>query len=205
MAGFGPSGDDDLTSVVDGPPGLAKGPRLTLGQLMKAMALFAVLLAIVVQAYDLFVLLTFVSTFVVLAACGYGVSRLSYGIRLTIELATACSLLALSAWVWRPPFYGLQADTCNELAELCARLAVNSDDVQMADRFRREVAEYNHMARTLRMRGMWAGLIRSFTKAHPGRISEQDMIFAFQLRRAEEAHLRIARKMGLIQYGPSWW
>lgn len=206
MAVFSPKDakGDRPDAGLAGHPSRVKGRQFTLRQVMKAVALIAFLLAIVVQAYDSFVLLVSVSSLLVLAACGYGVSRLPYRIRLTIELATACSLLTLSAWMWQPRFYTFQAERCEELAEVCALLAVDTDDVQMADRFRREVAEYNHMARMLRIRGMWAGLLRSFTREHPGRISDREMILAFELHRVMDRRFQLARKMGLIYSGPYW-
>jgi hypothetical protein len=141
-----------LDPVMGEPSRPAKGRQFTLGQVMKAVASIAVLLAIGVQGPDWLALLVMVFLFLIVAACLYGLSRLPYRVRLMIELATACSLLILSAWVWRPPFYVHQVVRMEGLARLCSMLADEAEDEPSRDFFRREAAEYSRRARVLGFR-----------------------------------------------------
>src|SRR5262249_47221871 len=172
----------DLSGIIpdpgtQGPPDSTRGRQFTLGQVMKAVALIAVPLALALHGPPgLRDLLAMVALFVILAAYVYGVSRLPYRARLAIGLATSVALLILSAWVWRPPFYVWQADRAEELAQLCAILAVRTDDERLAGSFRSEVVKYRGIARALRIRAMWYGLLRSVTREDPVPINQRELI-----------------------------
>lgn len=204
MAVFGPSGQGHTLldpDVGDRSPAPIRR-RMTLGRMMKAIAFIAILLGIVVRAQDLPEILAFAFVFVVLAACVYGVSRLPYRVRLAIELVTAGSLLVLTGWVWRPPFYSRQAERCDEVADVCAILAANTNDERMAAQFWGEVTEYRLKGHMYKTRAVWAALIRFFTGQTTERISDPEMIRAFELHRALDRHYHLARKRNLVY---RWW
>lgn len=173
------------------------GRQFTLGQVMKATAVIAVLLAIAVQPPMAVALADAVTCAIILAPCLYGLSWLPYRVRLTIEVTTACSLLIVSAWVWRPPWYVHQAGRTEELARLCSLLADATDDAHSRDLFRREAAEYGRRARVLRLRAMWYGLLRSVTRENPVSMTGRELIEEISLSEARARHLEIARKMGM--------
>ncbi len=173
-------------------PGWLSPPRqFNLGQVMKAVVLVAVILAVAIRRPDLLVL-PVISLFLVLAACLYGISRFPLRVRLAIELTTAGLLLILAAWVWRPPFYVQQAERTEQLARLCSMLADVADDVGESDLFRREAAEYGRRARVLRLRAMWYGLLRSVTKEDPVPMGERELILELGLLEALDQHEMIA-------------
>ena len=199
MAVFSPRDHEGnlLDPGVDGLSRLASGRQFTLGQVMKAVVFIAVILAIAVQRPDLLVLPVLVFLFLTLAACLYGISRLPYRVRLTIELGTAFSLLLLSAWLWRPPWYVYQAERTEELARLCSTLADEADDDRSKDRFRREAAEYARRAGGLRLQALWYGLLRAATKEDPVAIGERELILELGLSESLEWHRQIAEQMGI--------
>ena len=176
--------------------GSTKGRQFTLRQMMKAVLIVAVILAIAVQRPDLLIV-PFLPVFLLLAACLYGLSRLPFRIRLTIELATVFVLLNLSACTWRPPFYINQADRTEEVARLCSMMAGKAGDERSRDLFRREAAEYGRRAAVLRVQGMWYGLLRSATKEDPVPITDRELILELGLLECRDRHELLAKEMGV--------
>ena len=171
----------------------AGGPRFSLSQMMTAIAGLGVILAIVVQDPGLIVPILFVAS--IFVPCLFALSKLPGRIRLTIEILTACFLLVMSAWVWRPPFYVYQPDRIDQLARLCSWLANESDDDRSKALFRREAAWYRRKAFELRLQAMWYGLIRSVTKEDPVPITDRELILELGTLEAIERHERIAEQM----------
>jgi hypothetical protein len=180
----------------DEPATSRRGRQFTVGHMMKAVLIIAVGLAIAAQRPDL-LSLPGLFIFAIIAVCLYGLSWFPYRIRLTIELLTACYLLTLAAWVWRPPFYVYQPERHEELARLCSLLADKTDDERLRDLFHREAAEYRRRARVLRFQGMWYGLIRSVTKEEPWAFRDRELILELGLLEALERHERIGEQMGI--------
>ena len=185
------------------PAAPANGRQFTLLQVMKAIFIIAVFLGITVQGPNLGFLLDAVFFILILAVSLYGLSRLPYRVRLAIELSTAGLLLILSAWLWRPPWYVLQAERTEQLARLCSNLADKADGDRSRERFRREAAEYGRRARALKLQAMWYGLIRSVTKENPVAMTERELIAELGLSEALENHERIAEQTG-IPKSPRW-
>ena len=173
------------------------GPQFTLLEVMKAIAVIAVFLAIALEGPDLSFLLEAALFILILAASLYGLSRLPYRVRLTIELTTTGLLLVLSAWLWRPPWHVHQAERAEELARLCSSLADKADSDRSRNLFRREAAEYGRRAFGLRLQAMWRGLIRSVTKENPVAMTERELIVELGLSESLERHERIAEQMGI--------
>ena len=128
----------------------------------------------------------------------YGLSKLPLRIRLTFEISTAILLLALSAWIWRPPFYVNQAERTGRLARLCSQLA-GEDGIDDASRalFRRKAAWYGRQALVLRLQAMWFGLIRSATKDDPAGTTDRELILELGTLEALDRHERIAKGIGI--------
>ncbi len=163
--------------------------------MMKVIAGVGVVLAIVIQHPD-----SIASIFLIVlifAACLYGLAKLPLRIRLTIEILTACLLLVLSAWVWRPPFYVAQADRTERLARLCSIMADETDNSRLKALFRREADWYGRQAFVLRLQAMWYGLIRSVTKENPVAMTDRELILELGTLEAMERHERIAEQMGI--------
>ncbi len=203
-------GQRDHRGVVLGPDAPApaacgRGRQFTLLQMMKAVAIVGVALPIVGTAVAVMVgrpeLIAFPDYYVILlivAAGLYGLSWFPLRVRLAVELATACTLLILAAWEWRPPFYVEQAERSEELAGLCSRLADRVGDVRMRDQFRREADKYSRRAFVLRVQSMWYGLIRSATKTEsPMPLTERDLILDLGLGESRDQYRRIAEEMGI--------
>jgi hypothetical protein len=171
------------------------GPQFTLGQMMKVIAGVGVVLAIVIQQPDSIAPIFF--HVLIFAACLYGLAKLPLRIRLTIEILTACLLLVLSAWVWRPPFYVTQADRTEKLARLCSIMADETDDGRSKALFRREAVWYRRQAFVLRLQAMWYGLIRSMTKENPVALSDRELILELGTMEAMDRHERIAEETGI--------
>jgi hypothetical protein len=179
------------------PAGLTKGRQFTLGQVMTAIIVAAVIIAGARQRPAWPILPDVGVLILILAACLYGISGLPFRVRLTIELATAGFLLILAAWIWRPPFYVYQAERTEQLARLCWKLADKADDEHARGLFRREAAEYGRRARVLRLRGMWYGLLRSATKEDPVFLTERELILELGLLEALDQHELIGEQTGI--------
>jgi hypothetical protein len=187
-----------LAPGADVPGWLAPGRQYNLGQVMKAIVVVAVILAVAVQRPDLLVFPVFGLFVLVLAAGLYGISRLPFRARLAIELATAGLLLGLSAWVWRPAFYIRQAERTEELVRLCAMMANLAGDERSRDLYHREAAEYARRALALRVRTMWYGLLRSVTKEDDTIMTERELILELGLLESLDWRERIAERMGIL-------
>jgi hypothetical protein len=178
------------------------GRQYTLGQLMKAVAIVAIVLAIAVQRPDLFALLLVGVLLLILAVCLYGLSKLPPRVRFTIMLAAAVALLIYSAWVWQPPFYVVQAHHVEELARLCSTLAEKANDNRSSERFLHESAKFRRLAFRLRLRAMWYGLIRSVTRENPVPMTGPELIFELDLLEAMDKYEKIATPMGVSYQKP---
>ena len=181
--------------------GSTRDRQFTLLQMMKAVLIVAVILAIAVQRPGRFSVPFLLVFLLILAAYIYALSRLPFRVRLTIELTTACFLLILPAWVWRHPFYIVQAEQTEELARLCSMMADEAGDERSRELFRREAARYSHRAAVLQIQALWYGLIRSATKEDPLPINERELILELGLLEAREWYGRLAKEMG-IRRGP---
>ncbi len=185
--------DAPLADESEGNDRSLSGPQFSLSQMMIAIAVLGVVLAIVVQDPGSIVLILCVAS--IFVPCLYALAKLPLRMRLTLEILTACLLLVISAGVWRPPFYIDQADRSERLAKLCATLADASDDDRSKALFRREAAWYSRQASVLRLQAMWYGLIRSFTKESPVPMSDRELILELGVLEAMARHERIAEPM----------
>jgi hypothetical protein len=176
----------------------AMGRQFTLLQLMKAIAIVGVALAVAVRRPDLIVDPRFYLILWILAAGLYGLSWFPLRVRLAVELAVACGMLILAAWNWRPPFYLQQADRSEELAGLCSRMAETTSNPPERDLYLREADRYGRWAFELRMQAMWYGLVRSATKPRtPVPMTGRDLILDIRLRESRDRYSRLAETTGI--------
>jgi hypothetical protein len=172
--------------------------QIPLGLLMVAIGVIGIALAVLVLAPG--------TAVAALAAIllGYGIHRLvrlPLRTRLIVEVVTALLLLALSAWLWRPPFYVTQAHRAQQLARLCERLAARAESHRAHDLFQREAAWYERKAFGLRLEALGRGLIRAFTREDPGLFGDRELILELGLLESMERHRRIAESMGIRWHG----
>lgn len=180
-----------------GAPVQRRRGQFTVGQLMKAVLIVAVSLAIAVRRPDLIALPGFYLILLVLGAFLYGLSWFRLRVRLAVELAIAIGLLILAAWIWRPPPDLYQAERSATLARLCARMAEETSDAGSASQYRSEAHQFERLASWLRFRAMWRGLIRSATKQDPVPLDDRDLVRELALLESLDQHRQLAVKMGM--------
>lgn len=159
--------------------------QLTLRQIMAAVAIIGVLLALFIHGPGFLLLIA-------LFGLVFGFSKLPFRFRIAIEVAIVFALLALSAWLWRPPFYLQQAERAEE-GERGARMGLETaTDPRERAFFRREAEWYGRRASALRRTALWRGLIGGPSMRGQGPMGTRQLVEELVITEALERHEREA-------------
>lgn len=198
MAVFSPkdSKGDRPDAGLAGHPSRVKGQQFTLAQVMKAVALVAVGLAIL-RAPELSAFLCIAISLLFVAAGLYALSKLPPRVRLVIVLTIAVLLLIGFIRMLRLDSYDALADSAEDLASRYSALARQVDDPRSSAMFLRESARFSRLAHTLQSEATWRGLIRFIRGERLDAMDGRQLALELELPKAEEECKGIADRMGI--------
>src|SRR5437868_4012225 len=123
-------------------------PQFTIRGMASAIGMIGLLLAILIQATAGPIQFSLPLALVVFTYCWF--AKVSYRVRLPMEIALMLGLLGLSTFVWRDRGYLYLADEADQVAQRA--LSLSEDDGRPGERarYRRVAAYYSRRATVLR-------------------------------------------------------